>query len=88
MNSRWSKTARLPHAVSVSIKGDDFATLSEIAALYKAELSKIEGLKDIKDNLEDRKNEVQIYVKPEIAARTGITVYDVASTVRSCYDAP
>jgi multidrug efflux pump subunit AcrB len=72
--------------VSVTIKGEEIATLKEISKKYKTFLATIKGLKDIKDNFEDRKKELKIFVKPEVAARTGVTVYDVASTVRSCYE--
>ncbi|MDY6968565.1 MAG: efflux RND transporter permease subunit [Spirochaetota bacterium] len=72
--------------VSVSIKGDDFNILNKIADEYKEYLSKISGIKDIKDNFEKDKEELRIYVNAKTAALTGISVYDVASTVRSCYE--
>lgn len=72
--------------VSVLVKGEKFEVLKEIAAKYKEYLSGIEGLKDIKDNFEENKRELRIYVDEKIAAQTGISVFDIASTVRACYE--
>ncbi|MBN1499155.1 MAG: efflux RND transporter permease subunit [Spirochaetes bacterium] len=71
--------------ISVIIKGKEFDTLKEISSAYKDYLGKTKGVKDIKDSLENEKSELQIFINPEISAKTGVTVYDVASTVRSCY---
>lgn len=71
--------------VQVTIKGDDFVTLNKISSEYKKYLNTIIGLKDIKDDFEDKKDEVRVIVKERTAAIAGITVFDVASTVRSCY---
>ncbi len=73
-------------AVSVDIKGDDFDTLEKIAGEMKNFLRTIKGLKDIKDSYEEGKYEYRIHVREHIAAITGISVYDVASTVRSCFE--
>lgn len=73
-------------AVNVTIKGGSFATLKKIAGEYKEYLSEIDGLKDIKDNFEEKKKELKIRVNEKLAAITGITVFDVASTVRACYE--
>ena len=73
-------------AINVTIKGDDFDTLREIAREYKGYLMGIKGLKDVKDNFEEGKDEMRVIVDEKTAAMTGITVFDVASTVRSCYE--
>ena len=72
--------------VSIAVKGDDFETLQKISAEFKTALSAISGLKDIKDDYEDYKNELRVYVDEKIAAITGITVYDIATTIRSCFE--
>ncbi|MBP7603025.1 MAG: efflux RND transporter permease subunit [Spirochaetes bacterium] len=72
--------------VSVTIKGDDFDVLKKIADEYRAYLTTIKGLKDIKDNFEEGKEEIRIHVNDRTAALAGISVYDIASTVRSCYE--
>jgi multidrug efflux pump subunit AcrB len=72
--------------VSVTIKGDDFDVLKKIADEYRAYLTTIKGLKDIKDNFEEGKEEIRIHVNDRTAALAGISVYDIASTVPSCYE--
>lgn len=73
-------------AVSIAVKGDDFDVLKKIAAEYKAYLAGIPGLKDVKDDYEDYKNELRVYVDEKTAAMTGITVYDIATTIRTCFE--
>jgi multidrug efflux pump subunit AcrB len=72
--------------VSVTIKGNEFDVLKKIADEYRAYLGTITGLKDIKDNFEEGKEEIRIHVNDKTAALAGISVYDIASTVRSCYE--
>jgi len=72
--------------VQVTIKGDDFTVLKKISDEFRAYLLTIEGLKDVKDDFEDKKDEIRVVVDERTAAVAGITVYDVASTVRSCYE--
>ncbi len=71
--------------IYITIKGDDYGTLREIAGVYKEHLKKIPGLKDIKDNYEPGKDELRIFVDDKKAALTGISVFDIATTVRACY---
>ncbi|PKL15964.1 MAG: AcrB/AcrD/AcrF family protein [Spirochaetae bacterium HGW-Spirochaetae-5] len=73
-------------AVSVAIKGDDFDVMKKISDEYKEYLASIPGLKDVKDDYEDYKNELRVYVDEKTAAMTGITVYDIATTIRSCFE--
>jgi multidrug efflux pump subunit AcrB len=87
-------------AVNVTIKGDNFKTLLEVAEKYKGYLKEIAdtyatidkkkdltipALKDIKDNFEEGKREQKIFVNEKVAAIAGISVFDVATTVRACY---
>ncbi|HPJ34873.1 MAG TPA: efflux RND transporter permease subunit [Spirochaetota bacterium] len=72
--------------VSVAIKGDDFEILKEISAIFKEHLVTVPGLKDVKDDYEDYKNELRVYVDEKTAAITGITVFDIATTIRSCFE--
>lgn len=72
--------------ISVSIRGEDFETLKKIAGEYKDYLGKLDGLKEVKDDYEGGKRILQVQVNEKIAAVAGITVYDVATTLRSCYE--
>ncbi|MFC1670295.1 efflux RND transporter permease subunit [Spirochaetota bacterium] len=71
--------------IDITIKGDDFSVMKKVAEEYKSFLKTIPGLKDVKDNFEKGKKELRIIVNEEKAAITGISVLDVASTVRSCF---
>ncbi len=72
--------------VNVTIKGEDFGVLQAIASEYKSYLKKINGLKDVKDNFEAGKDEVRVYINDRVAAVAGITVSDVATTIRACFE--
>ncbi|MCU0843776.1 MAG: efflux RND transporter permease subunit [Spirochaetes bacterium] len=72
--------------VSVTIKGNEFDVLKKIADEYRAYLTTIKGLKDIKDNFEEGKEEIRIHINDRTAALAGISVFDIAATVRSCYE--
>ncbi len=72
--------------VTVVAKGDDFKILKEISGQYKTYLNGINGVKDVTDNFEDLKDELRISVKESTAAKAGISVLEIASTVRSYYE--
>ena len=71
--------------VNISIQGEDRNVLRKISGEYKHELSRIEGLKDVKDDHQEGKRELRVLVNERTAAMAGISVYDVATTIRSCY---
>lgn len=72
--------------VSIAIKGDDFETMKKISDEFKSYLTEINGLNDIKDDYEEFKNELRVYVDEKTAAKAGITVFDVATTIRTCFE--
>ncbi|MCP4134044.1 MAG: efflux RND transporter permease subunit [bacterium] len=72
--------------VKVTIRGEDLEAMRKVGDKYKEYLEKIEGLKDVKDDYEDGKKELKIYINEKNAAIAGISVFDVASTVRSCFE--
>ncbi|OHD70177.1 MAG: hypothetical protein A2W19_05160 [Spirochaetes bacterium RBG_16_49_21] len=72
--------------ISIAIKGEDFAKLRSIAGEFKSHLSTIKGLKDVKDDFEEMKDELRVVIDERLAAMTGITVYDIATTIRSCFE--
>ena len=73
-------------AINVDIKGDDFAVLKKISKEYQDYLKKMDGIKDISDNFEENKKEARIYIKDRDASVAMISVLDIATTVRTCYE--
>ncbi len=86
--------------VNVTVKGDNFELLQKIAGMYKDYLNeisneygyvdkdtgnKVPALKDIKDNFEEGKLEKRIFIDEKKASYAGISVLDVATTVRTCF---
>ncbi len=69
--------------VSIRIRGDDFSRMKEVAGLFKAELMKIEGLSDIKDDFDKGKTELRVEVDEEKAAMAYLTIRDIATAVRN-----
>ncbi len=72
--------------VAVTIKGDNFDVLNKIAAEYMAHLKTIKGIKDIKSNFEEGKDEIRVAINQRMAAMAGITVLDIATTIRSYFE--
>jgi len=73
-------------AVSVIIRGDNFVDLKKVSSMYQDYLNTITGVKDVKDDFEEGKSEIRVIVNEKTAAITGISVFDVASTVRSYFE--
>lgn len=72
-------------AVSVTIRGDNYKDLIEISTMFQEYLNTLSGLKDVKDNYEEGKSEIRVVVDEKTAAIAGVSVFDVASTVRSYF---
>jgi multidrug efflux pump subunit AcrB len=72
--------------VEVRVKGDDPRVLREIADEMKAWLAEFPGVVDIDDDTSPGKSELRVTVIPEQAALYGLSVYDVASTVRAGFE--
>ncbi len=72
--------------IQIRIKGDSLSLSETIAAKFVDSLSKIEGVNDIKDDYDLDKDEYRVIVDPIKAAQTGVTVEDVATTVRHAFD--
>ena len=72
-------------AISVGIKGDDFAVLNEIAAKIVAHLSTVEGVSDVGTNYEFGKKELRIIVDEAKAKKFFISVDNIATTVRHAF---
>lgn len=72
--------------MSVTIRGDNFEDLKKISSMYQEFLNTIHGVKDVKDDFEEGKSEIRVVVNEKTAAIAGISVFDVASTVRSYFE--
>ncbi|MFH1714951.1 MAG: efflux RND transporter permease subunit [Elusimicrobiota bacterium] len=72
--------------VSIDIKGDEFETLLKISDEVKAYMSTIDGIKDIKDDYELGKEEIRIFINKKESARLGLSVFQIASTVRYAFE--
>lgn len=72
--------------VSLQIRGPEFAQLKEIAALYMKELEGMPGVYDVSLDLEEGKEEFRFYVKDDVAAKAGLSVNDVAESIRTAFN--
>lgn len=68
--------------VLVRISGDEFPVLAAIARTVKSELAQVPGVTDIEDDFRSGKDELRVVVDEDRAALYGLTVEDVATTVR------
>ncbi len=71
--------------VNITIKGDSFPEILKVADIFKKYLEKVKGITDVKDNFDDPKKELKIFLKDKVSAIAGISVFDVASTVRASF---
>ncbi|HEX6199020.1 MAG TPA: efflux RND transporter permease subunit, partial [Thermoanaerobaculia bacterium] len=69
--------------LSIEISGDDFATLGRIATRIQEEIEDVEGLRSLTTDFELARPELIVDVDRTQAARLGLTMADVASTVRT-----
>lgn len=72
--------------VSLEIRGAEFGVIQEIADLYTKELKKMEGVSDIRIDLELGKEEYRFFVKDEIAGRTDVSARDISRSVRTAFN--
>jgi len=71
--------------VNVEIRGEDFETLKRIAREYIEHLKTIRGVSDITLDLEEGKQEYRYVINEVMAARTGVSVYDVAQALNASF---
>jgi multidrug efflux pump subunit AcrB len=71
--------------IAIEIKGDDFATLQNIAAEFKQVMTKVTGVIDIGDDYYEGKDEIRVTVNESLAAQAGITVQQIALAINSTY---
>lgn len=71
--------------VAIRIKGENLDELNALAQVVAAELETIPGLSDIDINFQRGKDEVQVRIDEEAAARALVSVQDVAAHVNAAF---
>lgn len=69
--------------VEIRIKGENLQRLAFIADVVKANLKKVPGVVDIDDSFDTGKKEIRIIPNPDKLGMYGLTVAQVAGTVRT-----
>ncbi len=69
--------------VEIRVKGDNLDKLESIGAIIKNDLKKIPGVEDIEDSFRPGKKEVRIIPDYDKISMYGLTVAQIASTIRT-----
>lgn len=72
--------------VSIEVRGDQFETLLELAEVIKNKLATIPGVFDIRDNWERGKVEYHAIIDEKKASLSGVSVFQLASTLQTAFD--
>ncbi len=72
--------------INVEIRGKDFAVLTKIAGEYITFLKQIKGVEDVRLDIEEGKKEYRFVVDEVLAARSGISVQDVAQSINASFE--
>jgi multidrug efflux pump subunit AcrB len=72
--------------VNVEIRGKEFFILKKIAREYMDYLRSIKGVTDIALDLEEGKQEYRYVINEVMAARTGVSVFDVAQALNASFE--
>ncbi len=72
--------------VNIRLRGDQFDVLEEVAEKFKAQLSTMKGVYDIRDDFDVGKNEIRVIVNAEEAKKNFLSVRDIAFTIRNAID--
>ncbi|HZK18811.1 MAG TPA: efflux RND transporter permease subunit [Clostridia bacterium] len=72
--------------IEVTIKGDDLTVLESLADRAVELVEKIPGTRQIKNSLAEGRPEIQVKINRDKAAGYGLSVYEVASTVRTAME--
>ncbi len=72
--------------VAVRVRGEPDEKIGEAVHEIEAQLRRIEGVKDIKNDLEMGKNEIRVKLKDDQAALWGLTHSELAWNLRSAFD--
>lgn len=72
--------------VLVRIRGDDFGILEDAAREYITALNSLKGVTDVRHDRMPGKSELRVVVDPVKAAQTGLTVNQIATSVRQGFE--
>lgn len=72
--------------VLIRIRGDDFTVLEKVAKEYRDQLASIAGVYDIRDDRQPGKSELNVIIDNKKAAQTGLTVDQIAQSVRRGFE--
>lgn len=72
--------------VNLEIRGPEYSHIQEIADLYIQELKKIDGVSDIRLDLEEGKEEYRFHIDDDLAAKTDISARDISRAVRTAFN--
>lgn len=79
------QTGPAGRAVEVSLRGPDLAVLREEAARLEERLQRFSGVRDIRSDLEDGKDQIEVEPTP-YGRRLGITEAALASQIRTAFE--
>jgi multidrug efflux pump subunit AcrB len=71
--------------VNIEIRGSDYEVIKKIAKEYTDYLSKVKGVRDLSIDLEEGKTEYRYGINSEMAAWSGVSVYDIATTLNASF---
>lgn len=72
--------------IAVEIRGDDYNVMLKIVKKIEEFMKGIDGVEDIKNDYELDKEEVRISIDKKEAARLGLSVMQIASTIRYAFE--
>jgi len=72
--------------IDITIKGDDLTLLASLADRAVELVEKVPGTRQVKSSLAEGRPEVQVRINRDKAAGFGLSVYEVASTVRTAME--
>lgn len=69
--------------ISIEVAGNDLTTLARLSQEIRAEIATIDGIMDLRDNLELTRPEIHVEIDRQRAALLGLSTESIAQTVRT-----
>lgn len=83
VKAQSSYMASFGDPIQIELKGDDLELLEEAAARLKPIVAQVPGAKEVTTSLEQTRPEFQLQINREKAASYGLSIAQIASTVRT-----